>query len=318
MKRSESILMVGVTAVLAVVLGVSIVFGGPADAGESDPGANPAAGGGTDPLSGPLSRKGPGGAKGSKSGEAVDPLDLFNELVGGAPSSEGGGIEVPDGSAEGDPASGEESETELVAIPLRTVSTLGPNRVDEVGSGRRYRVVTVVRGDTVSELIERWCPGTDPMEVAALNETRDLERSLKVGQEVYMPWVDDELLLAAHEQRQLRGTTPRAVPATGPASVPTTVPASGSTGAGRTVGDASLGGRTSRERPGVVNLPVAGGSVAEDYTVGDGESLWKIAEKRVGASQAKAYIDRILAINPGISDASRVRAKQKILLPPVR
>ena len=55
----------------------------------------------------------------------------------------------------------------------------------------------------------------------------------------------------------------------------------------------------------------------ESYLVQAGDSLWKIAERRVGARGAAAYIGQIVAANASIRDRDTLRAGERIVLPAI-
>ena len=59
----------------------------------------------------------------------------------------------------------------------------------------------------------------------------------------------------------------------------------------------------------------AASTAGREYTVQPGEALWQIAAREVGRGGATAYVDRIVAANPWISDPSKVPAGKTILLP---
>jgi hypothetical protein len=146
-------------------------------------------------------------------------------------------------------------------------------------------VVTVRRGDTFSGLVLDWTGSLAATgDVRALNEELDPER-LPEGAELWLPWVDDEELIAAHDAR-----IDAPAPAAGPGSPASAPPVAASPGGTAAPADAV-------------------------HVVQRGESLWKIAEARVGARDAMAYIARIAERN-GITDTDRIRAGQKLFLPP--
>jgi nucleoid-associated protein YgaU len=69
--------------------------------------------------------------------------------------------------------------------------------------------------------------------------------------------------------------------------------------------------------------PSTGGPVVLDpaanaaslYTVGTGDSLWKIAHKQYGSGNVQKQIDAILAANPSLNAKSVLKVGQKITLP---
>ena len=259
MKRSESVLVYSVTSVLAVILAVAIIFGEGPPQQPADPDVEQLVDLDADELD-PVD---PGGTPGSGETER----DLLDEIL------KGSGLEFDDPV---DPQP--EPDPIVTELPLnRTVATLGVSRTEEnPASGDRYRIVEVRRGDVLSGIVQRWCPGVDAEIVAALNETIDPKR-LRPGQEICLPWVDDEMLLEAYDARSTRSVEP-AVANTGPS-------------------------------------PAVPASVGREYTIKKNESLWVIAARKVGANKAKAYIDQIVAANAKITDPARVREGMKIVLP---
>jgi nucleoid-associated protein YgaU len=183
----------------------------------------------------------------------------------------------------------------------------------QLGLSRRDRNVRFVRAkpnDSLEGLVRRWCGARDPY----LAETKSLNEELvvlRVGQEIAVPWVDDEVLLAAIEAskpKTLTAETPVATPtptptptATQPVVQPTAAPSfaqpavapstSNSTGAGA--------------------VPALGSGTS--YTIKAGESLWRIAERTYGRKNADKMIAAIKQANPGMTD--NVREGQKIVLP---
>ncbi len=115
----------------------------------------------------------------------------------------------------------------------------------------------------------RWCGGSEyEGRVERLNEGL-VKSALPVGGELWLPWVDDDVLWGAHEARQ-RQSELRA-----------------------------------QAQPRL-------------YTLERGDSLWKLAESEAGLGGAPAYIERIKALNPNITDFDRLQEGQQIKLPPVR
>ncbi|MCA8965859.1 MAG: hypothetical protein KDC48_13325, partial [Planctomycetes bacterium] len=181
MKQNERLLVYAVTGFLAVILVIAVWFGNDAAAGlRQSAGADKSAQGvkdigdllGTKPAEG-APAAGPGAGSGGP------------EAEGAAPGA-------------GDNKNGEQPlvtrSTAMVAADL-VAQQLGPSR-------REYTVrwVTVRSGDTLESLVVRWCGSRDFVENALrLNEEIGV---LKIGKEVAVPWVDDEVVLEAHEARQ--------------------------------------------------------------------------------------------------------------------
>lgn len=272
MKRSESVLVYAVTAVLAVILVVAVVFGNEGEA--AGPSKESLAGGGLPKALG-LGEDG------------ADPTDGFTDVGPGVrPAAVDPGSEDP---VTGPAAPELPSQYETPIGPLRAsgnvasiASILGPFRAENQIDGTRYRVVEIQRGDTFSELVQKWTGDLDKAPIVrALNESVD-PAALRAGEELWVPWVDDaELLLAWQERTASPGAASVSRPAETPRS--TAVPAGG-----------------------------------EVHEIVKGESLWRIAEQRVGTGGASAYVQAILRANPSIRDASSIRAGEKIVLPPAQ
>jgi len=68
--------------------------------------------------------------------------------------------------------------------------------------------------------------------------------------------------------------------------------------------------------PGVIDAPkVVEAAKDSIYTVGAGDSLWKIAHKHYGSGDEQAHVDAILAANPTLSSNEYLKVGQKITLP---
>lgn len=311
MKQNERLLVYAVTGFLAIILVIAVVFG-------RDPNSGNPAFAGQKPTTGTASL---GDVLAGKDGSGKD-----------GPGRDGSGRDGPvgrDGAGEigtgGERSGGVAGLPAPAAVtpeqPLNAVSktVLAADFVaQKLGPSERDRTVRLVRargGDSLESLVRRWCGARDPYldEALSLNETI---RVLKAGQQVAVPWVDDEVLKAALEADEA------AAAAVAVANRPRTLLSDTlgqptRTGAGdETKGAPAKGGPsfaqpgTSSERPTAGSAPVAGGTT---YTVKAGDSLWLIASRAYGRKNADRMIGEIRAANPGVDES--LRPGQKLVMP---
>src|SRR5262245_7504024 len=282
MKQNERFLVYAVTGFLALILAVAVLFG-----------REPVLDTGAGPVSGPVN--GPMVGETSKQGTKLSGLQ---DILGTGQDSK----EV---AKNANPSTG--APTPEQVVPGHALNTgggllLAPDIVaQQLGSSRRDRMVRFVRaksGDSLDMLVRRWCGARDPYlaEAKCLNE--DLV-TLRVGQEVAVPWVDDEVLFAAIEAQkpkvlpETHVTAANAVDASAPASPR---PAFAEPGAG-SAGNA------------LATLSSAG----SEYLVKQGDSLWRIAEHTYGKKNADRMIGEIKKANPGLDN--RLVPGQKLAMP---
>ena len=232
-----------------------------------------------------------------------------------------GGVKAADAAFPGVP-----SPTDVAPQPLAAAAPKPMVAADlvaqQLGLSRRERNVRWVRAkpnDSHDSLVRRWCGARDPYlaETKSLNEELEV---LRVGQEVAVPWVDDEVLLLAIEASKPKVLTADAPSAGAPAAavapgaaVVTNVPMPTLAPAG-TVAPANSnsngnGGATGAPASSSATPPAGGTS----YTVKPGDSLWRIAERTYGRKNADKMVAAIKQANPGLGD--NVRDGQKIVLP---
>ena len=178
MKQNERLLVYAVTGFLALILVVAVVFGDGPKApitGEERGGAS------LSDILGPDARG---------TGEKVQ-------------EQQGGPAEGPEaGDGSGSAPGFEGPVAAKVEQPLRapapSAASLVQQKLGSYRKDRNVRFVTAKRGDTFSHLAKRWCGKIDGVvqEIEYLNETTTL---LREGQQVGVPWVDDEILLAILE-----------------------------------------------------------------------------------------------------------------------
>lgn len=274
MKQNEKILVYAVTGFLAVILGVAILFS--KDSTRSLPDVR------------------------TDVGEAPSLEALLDRKAAEQPKAEPV-VEQPKAEAASQP---------LVANVQLAPPTAAAIVTEKLGLSRMengYRIVRANRGDTLGDLVRKWCGSLDQLpDAQGLNETL---QTLRVGQDVVLPWVDDEVILAAYEKRTAASApTPELaiVPATTPSASGVAAEASASKGAAATDGVPAPAPVTNG------GTPAATG--ARTYKIVAKDSLWKIAEREVGKGKAYAYVEKILDANPNL-DAERLREGQTITLP---
>lgn len=284
MKQNERLLVYAVTGFLALILVVAVLF----------------------------SREPEKGEQGAKATQGLDDILGDGGKGDGKVATEKA---AADANKTGLPAPGDVSPTPLAA-PAPKALVAADLVAQQLGVSRRDRNVRFVRAkqnDSLDVLVRRWCGARDPYlaEAKSLNEELVV---LNVGQEVAVPWVDDEIVLAAIEaqkpktlmaQDAVAGTgtgTPANATAGGAGQVqPTAAPSFQQPGNG-VAGESS--GPRSEKAPAVA---------VTNYTVKDKDSLWKIAERTYGKKLATRMVEEIKAANPGLGED--IKIGQKIKLP---
>ncbi len=271
MKQNERWLVYAVTGFLALILVVAVLF----HDGKATPG-----------------------------GEVPKPKDL-TEVFGDGKSLDAVGKPVAEGGGKGStglPSPAEvKTEQPLVAAPKPMLAAdlvaqqLGPSRRD-----RNVRFVRAKDGDSLDALVRRWCAGRQE----ALAETKCLNEELvvlRVGQEVAVPWVEDDEVLAAIEAKKPKTLVAQDASSTGsPLHGAAAFEGSGGSPARTGTGETVAG------RP----KPAAGGTT---YTVKEGDALWRIADRTYGRKNADRMVRAIQEANPGLGE--RLRPGQRIVLP---
>ena len=298
MKQNEKILVFAVTGFLVVILLVAIIFG------KDGPRVEEPQGGGSTlvrSLEDVLNDRAGNGVATRNPGE--DKRMGSDAELAGDPDTAGLAAVDGDGSAglSALPAPTDHVEADLViGVPLAAMVPLLPPTpaslvTEKLGLSRRehdYRLVRARSGDSLGSLVQTWCGSTDPYldDAHGLNEELSV---LRIGQEVVLPWVDDEVILAAYERRQ------------------TVVRPADFVAVAADVRATSPGGVAPALSP-VRATPVAVPS--RKYKVQPGDSLWKIAERLVGRRAVPAYLKKVRSLNPGL-DVDRLKVGQLVLLP---
>jgi len=283
MKQNEKILVYAVTGFLAVILGVAVLFG--KDSTRRLPDVRPDV------------------------AEAPSLEALLDRRAADA--------KAVDASANG--AQTEQPKVENPTQPLVANVQLAPPTpaalvTEKLGLSRQengYRIVRAARGDTLGDLVRKWCGSLDMLaDAQGLNETM---QTLRVGQDVVLPWVEDDVILAAYDKRT--AVAAPQVPAFAPA--PATTPSVAPVEAAGTKTGAAVQPEGSAAVAGIPAATPSSGAAqtgARTYKIAAKDSLWKIAEREVGKAKAYAYVEKILDANPNL-DAERLRLGQTITLP---
>ena len=262
MKRNETVLVYAVTGLLLVILLVAVVFGSQ-PSNKVQPEREKSAS-----LPGVKSALLDGEGIGKPASAAGDKTDVGTTDPGGIPAV----------VTENDPENGTEEEIleagpmppkKPETVPLRKDTNLPSARIERLfGASERqgeYRLVKAWRGASLPDVVERWVGDKDRLQdVLAVNET--LTNDIAEGDEVLVPWVEDETLLAQHEKIQAE-----------------------------------------RKR--------VDWAKGELYKLKKGDSLWKVASKRVPTNKIPAWLEQFKVLNPDISDLSALVEGQKVRLP---
>ncbi|MBK8099731.1 MAG: LysM peptidoglycan-binding domain-containing protein [Planctomycetes bacterium] len=301
MKQQERVLVYLVTGFLCVILLIAVVFGneGQRD-GQGTPPKNPSMdlAAALDKNKGATPDKpADAGKAGDTNAPVVDPNAATTPLAGNKDTGARTNLPSADQVLPDRPL---HVPAPAPAPPATLADKLGPSRIEGFGE-QRVRYVRARSGDTLSALVQRWCGSEDRhLDTAkALNE--DLA-TLKVGQEIALPFVADEVVLAAFLARQPQPAVTGAQPAPAVAN-----------GAGT---PAEAGGTKADDKN--ANPAAAPAPLPADvrlYEVKAGDMLWKLAVKEVGDKQAPKFIATVKALNPEVTDFDRLKVGQKLKFP---
>lgn len=294
MKQNERLLVYAVTGFLALILVIAVLFG-------------------NDPVA--ASEKQENTSKGLS--ELLQPNKSDAEIAKAKAE-----VDARVKALAAQLSGGSSSQQPLNAKPQRASDVVaraqGPSRRE-----RFVRWVPVKSGDAFEKLVRRWCGDTQGYLEEALSLNEDTT-TLKVGSEVMVPWVDDEVLAVIIE-----------------ASAPLTL-ASNPSGSNRTLMRPSSGAieagmpRPSVTRPGfampgagspTAGSPTAGspsagtprasgtstGSAAPvTYKVKKGDSIWSVATKRYGKARAYKMVKAIQSLNPNLGVNLKIGQEFKV------
>jgi len=307
MKQNERILVYLVTGFLAVILVVAVFFGSDPKANTERIGDNPVRG-----LGEILDQEPVGTTSVGDDDDLVDDGGLGDAGDEGDAGNDGAdGGDVDPGAV--DPGAGVPLVASSPEVPAELLARY-------LGDSRRDRTVRLVRaraGDSLESLVRRWCG----KRADYLDEARSLNEQLTVlrlGQEVALPWVDDEVILAAYRARQPRmlsqqpGVAPT-VPAVfepagaGAGALPASASPAFQVPGGSAAGGSAAGDSAAGDRAG------ASPTATRTYKVKKGESYWKIAAKLYGAGKADRMIVEIRRLNPKAGDT--VYPDQQLVVP---
>jgi len=306
MKQNEKLLVYAVTGFLVVILAVAILFGKEVPRGLPADGQQPTVIASAPPsLEDVLNRR-----------AAPQPESAAPETPAAGKSAVDAA--TPAGATGHDPAAPPPvpaADQPLAANVQLAPPTAAAMVTEKLGLSRRehdFRIVRARAGDSLGALVQKWCGSTGDFLEQAKGLNEELT-TLRVGQEVVLPWIDDEALLRAFESR---GGPAVPTVATSPTREPGTEPAAASFAAstGNQPAARSAFADLLRKDPNTSPAPVTKVVGARKYTIKAGDSLWKIAEREVGRKQAKSWLEQVKEMNPGI-DLDRVRQGQEIVLP---
>lgn len=293
MKQNERLLVYAVTGFLALILVIAVVFGGdPANAGQKDEKGGTSLSDILNPETGKVADADEAGRKGT---EGENPSATGRSRTG---------LDGPQTTPSEQP----------LAAKAPSPSVLVQQRIGAYRKEQNVRWVTARPGDSFGTLAVRWCGKQQPYADEAMMLNEDTY-TLKAGQPVMVPWVDDEILLTLLDAQQV----PTRVP--GNPTLLAKQPAD-NTGATNAEGPGFRSPKV--DRSGLVDLPkggpaadpAAGGvSIAyEVYKVQPGDILWKLLDSRFPTNKVPGLIEKVKKLNPKIN-TDRLKVGKTIRLP---
>ncbi len=275
MKRNETVLVYAVTGLLLGILVVAIVFG---DQPVAKPATNPEK---TVELPG-VTPALMGAEEGDAAEKAAQPSldDAAGGTTGVGPVGATAAGEPP--AVDGEISAGADTPTakESDSVALSNPVVVQDAKLEEAyGTSRRegdYRVVKGWRGSSLASVVERWTGSREALgEAKTLNESLGAE--IAQGEEILVPWVDAQHLLAAKDARDA------------------------SRAKAKDVRDASRA--------------KIDWSKGELYVLKKGDSLWKVASHRVANNMIPAWLEKFKGLNPQVTNLGSLIEGQKVHLP---
>lgn len=284
MKQNERLLVYAVTGFLALILVIAVLFG-------------------NDPVA--VAKTQENTSNGLS--DILQPNKLDAELAKAKADADAKAMSLAEQLNAGD-----SHEQPLNAKPYSASDVV----VRVLGKSRRERMVRwvpVKRGDAFEKLVRRWCGDTQDNLEEALQLNEDTT-TLKVGSEVMVPWVTDEVLAAIIEAQGASSRTLASSPVGSNRTLMSSSDEPAAAGMPRpsvTRPGFKMPGE-SNSKPATPSASSAGSADLVTYTVKKGDSIWRIATKRYGKAKAYKMVKAIQSLNPNLGDVLDVGQEFKI------
>lgn len=284
MKQNERLLVYAVTGFLALILVIAVLFG-------------------NDPVA--VAKTQENTSNGLS--DILQPNKLDAELAKAKADADAKAMSLAEQLNAGD-----SHEQPLNAKPYSASDVV----VRVLGKSRRERMVRwvpVKRGDAFEKLVRRWCGDTQDNLEEALQLNEDTT-TLKVGSEVMVPWVTDEVLAAIIEAQGASSRTLASSPVGSNRTLMSSSDEPAAAGMPRpsvTRPGFKMPGE-SNSNPATPSASSAGSADLVTYTVKKGDSIWRIATKRYGKAKAYKMVKAIQSLNPNLGDVLDVGQEFKI------